>query len=133
MKNHHQALPLTQYELKARLSEVRTLKNEMMTIRPSFLNTELSERKEVTFHDHVHILRNLRSLIPAEVAYYMEIGVWKGLTSIFMHQNPNRTRVIGVDPFTFPHQKNEAEAFRQHFTSSEVGHVGCGLFRHFIH
>jgi len=58
------------------------------------------------------VLYNIRNLLGAK-ALYVEIGVWKGGTSYFMARHPLQTRVIGIDPFELPYQKDDAGAFKQ--------------------
>ena len=54
----------------------------------------------------------LRSFLSEKSAMYVEIGVWKGATSIFMSRHSRSTNVIGIDPFELNHQHDEADAYR---------------------
>lgn len=72
----------------------------------------MMKRVEVSFHEHVHILYNIRDCLGAK-ALYLEIGVWKGTTSFFMAQHPLQTYVIGIDPFQLKHQEHDSNMFKQ--------------------
>ena len=86
---------------------------EMETVRKSLNIDEKMDRAEVTFHEYVHILDVLRSFVPRHQCTYVEIGVWKGATSIFMSRHAQHTDVIGIDPFAYERQREEAEGYRK--------------------
>ena len=97
------------------LASYQSLLQEMQTVREALPVEEKMDRAEVTLHDYVHLVHVLRSsLIPARAtATYVEIGVWKGATSLFMSRHPQATNVVGIDTFPLPKQREEAEAYRR--------------------
>ena len=105
--------PWSTNQLQESLQLYRELVDEMKLARKSFASADKMARSEVSFHNYVHILHVLRSLIDKPNATYVEIGVWKGGTSIFMSRHPLHTNVIGIDGFFFDHQLDEAKQFCQ--------------------
>ena len=105
--------PWSQDQLMESLQLYRNVVKEMQSARESFVENNKMSRSEVSFHNYVHILHVLRSYITTPNATYVEIGVWKGGTSIFMSQHPMHTDVIGIDGFFYDRQREEAEQFRQ--------------------
>ena len=107
--------PWTEDQARQSLESYHSLVKEMQTVRESLSNDEKADRAEVTFHDYVHLVHVLRSsLVPARtMATYVEIGVWKGATSIFMSRHPQATKVVGIDGFFFEKQREEAEGYRK--------------------
>ena len=53
-----------------------------------------SDYKEISFHSFPHILHILRDTFHDDEITYVEIGVWKGITSILMSRHPKPTRPI---------------------------------------
>ncbi len=100
-------------QLHDSLFRYRNLTREMELVRETLPIQEKMDRSEVTFHEYPHILHVLRSCISASHAIYVEIGVWKGATSIFMSRHPLLTDIIGIDGFFFDGQRNEAEGYRK--------------------
>jgi predicted O-methyltransferase YrrM len=49
------------------------------------------------FHQHVHILYDLRTMLNKEFANYLEIGVFGGATSSLMLSHPQKTKVVGIE------------------------------------
>ncbi len=82
------------------------------------------ERSEPTFHEHIHVLYDLRNYLPNPnvAATYVEIGVWKGLTSILMATHPKPTEVFALDMFGFNNQMEEGREYLLHFNVSERVH-----------
>jgi predicted O-methyltransferase YrrM len=107
-------VPWSEDQLHESLQLYRNLVSEMQVARESFASEDKMDRTEVSFHNYVHILHVLRPLVTAPTATYVEIGVWKGGTSIFMSRHPLHTDVIGIDGFFFSGQREEAEQFRKH-------------------
>ena len=92
----------------------RDLTSDMKLVRESVpIQEKMMDRSEVTFHEFPHILHVLRSCISVSTAMYVEIGVWKGATSILMSRHPLLTNVIGIDGFFYDRQRNEAEVYRK--------------------
>lgn len=59
---------------------------------------KIHERMDVGFfHQHVHILYDLRSMIEKDLVNYLEIGVFGGATSSLMLSHPKKTKVVGVE------------------------------------
>jgi precorrin-6B methylase 2 len=72
-------------------------------------------QSEISFHEHAHILYNIREAISVREAVFVEIGVWKAATSIFMSRHPRKTNVIGIDGFFFERQYEEVDKNRETF------------------
>lgn len=51
-----------------------------------------------SFHHHVHILYDLRDLLPGDDKVYMEIGSYCGGSAALMLSHPNKTHVYCIDP-----------------------------------
>lgn len=81
------------------------------------------KRAEISFHEYVHILYDLRQITKVRDAVYVEIGIWKGASSLMMHAHPQATEVIGIDPFMFPKQESEAYALKEALFSSEESNI----------
>lgn len=114
--------PWNDDQLKESLQLYRNLVSEMQQMRKSFSSENKMDRAEVSFHDYVHILHVLRYYITKNVATYVEIGAWKGGTSIFMSRHPLETNVVGIDGFFFDRQREEAEQYRQHLQGNGTIH-----------
>jgi predicted O-methyltransferase YrrM len=96
--------------LQNSLLKYRKLILNMETVRLTLNSSQLMNRKEVTFHTYVHILFNLRTALGLKSAIYVEIGIWKGATSLFMANHSFPTRIIGIDGFYLDKQELEATA-----------------------
>jgi predicted O-methyltransferase YrrM len=105
--------PWSSRQLHDSLHLYRNLIAKMTEVRETLDGNEKMDRAEISFHDYAHILHVLRYFIPKPKATYVEIGTWKGGTSIFMSRHPNETDVFGIDVFAFDHQREEAEHYRQ--------------------
>ena len=92
----------------------RNLIAEMKQVQETLPSGEMMDRKEVSFHDYVHILHVLRDFVFKPTANFVEIGIWKGGTSIFMSRHPLDTNIFGIDVFAYDRQQVEAEQYRQH-------------------
>lgn len=58
----------------------------------------MESMREKSFHDHVHILYDLRNFIDKETVNYLEIGAYAGGSASLMMSNPNRiTNVFSID------------------------------------
>jgi predicted O-methyltransferase YrrM len=57
-----------------------------------------------TFHGHIHLLYDLRTLLGEGKRTYVEIGVYHGGSLSLMLQHPYETAVHGIDPFVLPRQ-----------------------------
>lgn len=85
----------------------------MKDVRRRLPKERRMNRSDISLRDYVHILFNVRKALNLAEATYVEIGVWKGVTSIFMSRHALTTNVIGIDPFVHPNQLSEAQAYRQ--------------------
>lgn len=61
------------------------------------LNQIFSRMREKSFHNHYHLLFDLRSFINKETVNYLEIGVYAGGSSSLMMSHPKKTNVYAVD------------------------------------
>ena len=102
-------------KLNHSLYEYRNLVHLIEGARNGLSEDHKMTRPEVSFHDFVHVLYNIREAMSVPEATYVEIGVWKGGTSIFMSRHPKKTNVIGIDGFFFDKQYDEAVEHRKAF------------------
>jgi len=58
-----------------------------------------------TFHQHCHILYDLRTLLGPDPKIYVEIGVYHGGSLALMLQHPNETIIHGIDCMWFNNQE----------------------------
>lgn len=103
--------PWTEEELFESLGQYRRVVSEMKVVSDSVSAERKMARNEVSFHEYVHIAYTLRDYVSSPSAVYVEIGVWKGATSIMMSRHPKLTNVIGIDMLAFEHQRDEVDAF----------------------
>jgi predicted O-methyltransferase YrrM len=103
--------PWSKEELLESLRMYRSVVSDMTNFSESVPTEHKMQRGEVSFHEYVHIVYTLRNYVPTPAATYVEIGVWKGASSIMMSRHPNLTNVIGIDLFSFEHQREEVDAF----------------------
>ncbi|CUG87685.1 methyltransferase, putative [Bodo saltans] len=110
--------PWTQDILNATLAQYRALLRSMERSRTGLQQKKRQEQSHVAFHTHVHVLAALRRALQPQhraAVHYLELGVWKGATSVFMSRccpGKGVTHVIGVDSFSIPNQRIEAEWMR---------------------
>lgn len=105
--------PWSKQQLSESLEVYRNLTSEMVRSRNSLPSGELKDREQVIFHEYVHILYVLRFFVQRPIATYVELGVWKGGSSLLMSRHPLSTNVIGIDGFFHQGQHNEAEGYRK--------------------
>lgn len=98
--------------LRRSLGVYRRQVQMMEDIRHGLPQEHKMNQSEISLHDYVHILYNVREAVRAGEATYLEIGVGKGATSIFMSRHELKTNVIGIDSFVIPNQLAEAEVYR---------------------
>lgn len=103
--------PWTEVELSESLAQYRSVVTDMKAFSESVPEEHKMSRDEVSFHEYVHILYTLRNHVTAPTAVYVEIGVWKGASSIMMSRHPYLTNVIGIDLFAFEHQREEVDVY----------------------
>lgn len=61
------------------------------------LNTIFRMMKEKSFHNHYHILFDIRNHIDKEVVTYLEIGAYAGGSASLMASHPKLTNVYSID------------------------------------
>jgi predicted O-methyltransferase YrrM len=105
-------VPWTEDQLHESMKIFTDLIGEMRKVQETLPSEARQDRAEVSFHNYVHILHVLRPLITKPTATFLEIGVWKGATSILMSRHPLETNVVGIDGFFFERQLKEAEQYR---------------------
>jgi predicted O-methyltransferase YrrM len=108
-------VPWNEDQLHESMKIFTDLLSEMRQMHESLPSEERQDRAEVSFHNYAHILHVLRPFISTTTgnATFLEIGVWKGATSILMSRHPLQTNVIGIDGFFFERQLREAEQYRK--------------------
>lgn len=73
-------------------------------------------RRELSFHSHVKCLGYLCWLLEHNnvAGDIIEIGVWKGKTTSFMHEVcQHKRRVISIDPMVLPNQESELRFYHE--------------------
>ncbi|CUG93367.1 membrane-associated protein, putative [Bodo saltans] len=109
---HHRCkrVPWLTRHLNESLLEYRDVLQKMTAARDKLsAQDRCVQFPEVVPHEYNYIVHVLRKTIsPKKAAVYLEIGVGLGATSILMARFGVLTHVIGVDPFHFPHQREEA-------------------------
>lgn len=60
-----------------------------------------------TMHEHVHILSVLRDALPKSQQIYLEIGTFRGMSSLFMATHHYNTKVIAIDLCYYKGQEEE--------------------------
>ncbi|WP_163649443.1 glycosyltransferase [Modicisalibacter sp. 'Wilcox'] len=63
------------------------------------IQVHIPERK---FHDHIHILHDIRTLINKREANYVEIGSYVGHSASLMLSHDLKTKVYCIDPLSLP-------------------------------
>lgn len=58
--------------------------------------------KERHFHEHTHILYDIRTLLGNETKNYVEIGSYVGSSASLIAQNPFPTNIFCIDPLNLP-------------------------------
>jgi cephalosporin hydroxylase len=102
--------PWTQEALNASLAEYKALLRDMQSAQQGLNETQRMEHPYISFHTYVHILAAIRGTLPMDrTVQYLEIGIWKGATSLLMSRNSAPTNIIGVDYFYFRNQRTEAD------------------------
>jgi predicted O-methyltransferase YrrM len=76
------------YNLDITLESHNILKN---------INQQITGR---VFHNHTHILYDLRTMIQKDLAVYLEIGTCSGSSFCLILQHNKKTKVIGIDDGT---------------------------------
>lgn len=59
------------------------------------INSKIIERK---FHEHTHLLYDIRTLIGKDKKIYMEIGSYIGSSASLLLQHPYQTQIVCIDP-----------------------------------
>ncbi|CUG87527.1 transmembrane protein, putative [Bodo saltans] len=106
---------ITTQQLNASLREYRNLLGHLTAARSEVVpvGNRCNQFPEIVLHEYAYIAHAIRSsLFRKTVATILEIGVGLGATSLLMTRHHVPTNVIGVDSFTFPHQKLEAESLK---------------------
>lgn len=107
--------PFSKSLLKESLEDYRKLLGFMSKHREE-PQTKLSETFVVVPHEYGFIVSAIRWILPAVVpATYVEVGIGLGATSLLMSRHTLPTNVIGVDKFSIPNQREDAEALRSAF------------------
>lgn len=106
--------PFTEALLHESLSEYQSLLRKMEAVHDKIPAKDRQSQQHISFHTYVHILGAIRRSLPADrQARYLEIGVWKGGTSLLMSRHEFPTSVIGVDVFAYRNQRSEAETMQE--------------------
>lgn len=58
-------------------------------------NLDIKERR---FHEHTHILYDLRTLLGSEKCIYVEIGTYVGTSARLLLEHPFPTKIYAIDP-----------------------------------
>ena len=64
------------------------------------INSSISERN---FHEHTHVLYDIRTLLGNEEKVYLEIGCYVGSSACLMMSHPYKTKVYSIDPCNLIH------------------------------
>lgn len=80
-----------------------TNKGYSLDITTKSLNVLKNVNQQITgkvFHNHTHILYDLRTMIQKDYVIYLEIGTCSGSSFCLLLQNSKKTKVIGIDDGT---------------------------------
>lgn len=114
VENGCEPLPWTSGMLRASMEEHTLLLDKMSVAQRGLLPSERQKQPHLTFNSYTHILSTIRSVMPhTRTVHYLEIGVWKGATSLLMSRHSLPTTVTGVDTFSFKNQRTEAEVIKR--------------------
>jgi cephalosporin hydroxylase len=100
-------------KLNYSLHEYRNVAHLIHNEQQGLSSNQKMNQSEITLHEHAHILYNVREAISVTEAVFVEIGVWKAATSIFMSRHPRKTNIIGIDGFVYENQYEEADKYRE--------------------
>lgn len=107
-------LPWTEAMLRESHDEFKQLLGNMTEAQKRIAPSNKQKQTHVSFHSYVHILSTIRAIMPRDrPIHYLEIGVWKGATSLLMSRHRYPTTVTGIDTFQFRNQRTEAEMIKQ--------------------
>jgi predicted O-methyltransferase YrrM len=112
-------LPWTEDMLRDSYDEFKQLLRNMTEAQRVIAPSDRQKASPLSIHSYVHILSTIRAVLPKDRAiHFMEIGVWKGATSLLMSRHRYPTTVTGVDTFHFKNQRTEAEMIKRRLIGS---------------